>query len=88
MSTLLITGSIVGAVLGIFHALGVYARRIGVGEIRPRVTPTTRLRAGYAALWTAVLWTAFGSYVLILWLVSVPIWIGHRVATALTSAGA
>ena len=80
MSTLLIIGSIVGSVLGIFHAWGVYTKRLREANAwgsQPAVG--VRLRAAYSAVWTALLWAAFGSYVLVLWLVSIPIWIGNRV---------
>ena len=75
MSTVLIVGSIFGAVIGLFHAYGVYARRVGDFPERARQHPVrVRAWASYAALWTWVLWIIFGSYVLVLWLVSVPIW--------------
>lgn len=75
MSTLLLFGTAVGAVLGVFHAWGVYAQRLREVTARgARPSAGLRLRAAYSATWTGLLWTAFGSYVLLLWLVAVPIW--------------
>jgi hypothetical protein len=81
MSTLMIVGSTVGAILGIVHAWGVYVQRIRDAKLRG-VAPGVggRLEAAYRALWTATLWTVFGTYVLVLWLISLPFWVAHRVA--------
>ncbi|MDX1646378.1 MAG: hypothetical protein R3304_04460 [Longimicrobiales bacterium] len=81
MSIVLAIGTAVGFVFGVVHAWGVYRQRLreaaGVGV---SITPGLRLRSAYSALWTVGLWTLFGSYVLVLWLVSVPLWLGSRVA--------
>lgn len=78
MSTLLTIGTLVGLVLGTVHAFGVYARRVRETKMRPAGNAEARLRGLYAALWTVALWTAFGTYVLVLWLISVPFWIGSH----------
>lgn len=82
MSTLLIIGTVTGAALGLVHGCGVYAERLRrVSAVGQSPGPGLRLAALYPAAWTAFLWTAFGSYVLILWLLSLPIWLGHRLAS-------
>lgn len=91
MSTLLLAGTAVGAVLGIVHAWGVYrglVRDLSVGSHRHPMR--VRARAWYSALWTAALWTAFGSYVLVLWLLSVPIWTVYKLGKgrSFTTVGA
>jgi hypothetical protein len=89
MSTLLIIGSITGSVVGAFHAWGVYTHRIREAGTRGSgPSPAVRLGAAYSAIWTFVLWAVFGTYVLVLWLVSIPIWVGHRVSTSRSTSAA
>ena len=64
MTAVLWAGAIVGAVLGLLHAGYVY-RVVAV----PGGT-AAHARAGYYALWTFLLWLLFGTYVLLLWVVS------------------
>ena len=63
-------GSIVGIVLGLIHAVYVY-RVVSVQ------TPETTdpMPAIYYALWTLVLWVLMGTYVLVLWLAGVVLYI-------------
>lgn len=58
-------GSIVGAVLGLIHAVYVY-RVVSVRA--PDNTSPNHMPAVYFALWTFVLWVLMGTYVLVLWL--------------------
>ena len=66
MASLLMTGMVVGALLGAFHAVYIY--RLLATEPPAGATPG-HARAVYYALWTFGLWVIFGSYVLILWLI-------------------
>lgn len=68
MTTVLLVGTVVGALFGVMHALYVY--RLIITEA-PAETPPCRARALYYALWTLGLWLLFGSYVLMLWLIGV-----------------
>lgn len=55
-------GAALGLVLGAFHAIYVYRRRIAAAPAEP-------LAAVYYAAWTLALWTLFGAYVLFFWLI-------------------
>ena len=72
MTSFLLIGSSVGAVIGFLHACYVYRYQV---KERPKALlerpVTTRVGAAYYALWTFFLWVVFGSYVLFLWLLSV-----------------
>ena len=59
MTTMLWAGTAVGAIFGTLHAIYVY--RLVDGHVR----------AGYHALWTLALWLLFGTYMLVLWVISV-----------------
>jgi hypothetical protein len=61
MNTVLWAGTVVGAVFGMLHAVYVY-RLVAVDG---------HIRAGYYALWTLGLWLVFGTYVLVMWVISV-----------------
>jgi hypothetical protein len=88
MSGLLIIGTVAGSMLGVLHAWGVYARRTREAGAREKLTARDRLRAAYFAGWAVLLWTFFGAYVLILWLVSLPIWFAsHLVSRSATPTG-
>ena len=65
MISVMWAGTAIGAVLGMLHAGYVYRAMAKIGGTAARV------RAGYYALCTFVLWLLFGTYVLVLWLVSV-----------------
>ena len=60
MNSVLWAGAAVGAVLGLLHAIYVYRLVAVDGPVR----------AGYYALWTFGLWLLFGTYVLVLWVIS------------------
>ncbi len=61
MNTVLWAGTAVGVVFGLAHA----------GYVYRLVAVDGQLRAGYYALWTLGLWLLFGTYVLVLWVISV-----------------
>ena len=61
MNTVIWAGTVVGAVLGLLHA----------GYVYRLVAVDGHLRAGYYAVWTLALWLLFGTYVLVLWVISV-----------------
>jgi hypothetical protein len=67
MDSFIWLGSTLGAVLGLLHGAHVYrtisARSRGENS-----------RGLYAAAWTLVLWTLFGSYVLALWIIGCVAW--------------
>ena len=71
MDAFLWTGSALGAVLGLLHAVYLYRRRAGRGVAGVRAT------ALYHGLWTFALWTLFGSYVLAFWILGA---VGQSVA--------
>lgn len=64
-------GSVVGALFGLAHAAYVY--RITANEYAEDTGPNSA-RGFYYALWTIGLWILFGSYVLVLWLVSITLY--------------
>lgn len=63
MSLLLWVGTILGAAVGLAHA--VYLWRVSLQEAESRGT------AIYRGAWAVGLWTLFGTYVLALWIVGV-----------------
>lgn len=87
MTVLLIIGTSVGAVIGLLHGCNVYRQE--VGEIPDALLDrpmATRAAAGYYALWTFLLWLAFGAYVFFLWLISLVAYALYR-AVQLTRSG-
>jgi hypothetical protein len=62
MDQFLMLGTILGAVLGAFHAPIVYRQRIVDGDLSPA-------GAAYFALWAFALWTLFGAYLFAFWLI-------------------
>lgn len=60
MDTLLIVGTVLGAVCGALHAHAIHGAR--------RRDGADSGMALYYAGWTFALWTLFGGYLLILWL--------------------
>ena len=60
MSILLWTGTVLGAVIGVIHAIHI---------CREKVMANSPGGAVYAALWAVVLWTLFGAYLLVFWIV-------------------
>ncbi len=72
MTTVLWIGSGFGAIIGLVHACYLYRSFVrqaanALGEY----SALTRAKAIYYGLWTIFLWIVFGSYVLILWILSV-----------------
>ena len=69
MTGFLWAGCALGALLGLVHGVSVYQR------IAPRPAagrgPGGRLQGLYYGLWTFLLWTLFGAYVLAFWLLGV-----------------
>ncbi len=79
MSTLLMIGSAVGVIIGLVHGCYVYVQRTKEDPKKLAEHPVrVRINAVYFALWTLVLWTAFGSYVFNLWLISVVIYSAYK----------
>ena len=75
LSTLMIIGSAVGVIIGLVHAGYVYFQRTRESPKKLAEHPLRiRANAAYFALWTLVLWAAFGSYVFYLWLISLVIY--------------
>ena len=72
MTTLLWTGTIVGALFGLLHAVYVY--RLIAAEA-PADAPAHNGRALYYAAWTLGLWMLFGSYVLALWIIGIVLYL-------------
>ena len=58
-------GTIVGLVLGLLHGGYVYGK---LSRAKSPGGPPQHLRGLYYATWTVILWTVFGTYVLVLWL--------------------
>lgn len=54
-------GAGLGAVFGLLHAISLFRHRIGSGRAGP-------VAALYYALWTVGLWTLFGAYLLVFWI--------------------
>ena len=65
MISVLWAGTAVGTLFGLLHAGYVYRVVSAPGG------STAHLRASYYALWTVVLWLLFGTYLLVLWIISV-----------------
>ncbi len=62
MSEFLWAGAILGAVLGVIHAVQAYRQRVADEGASPG-------RAAYFALWTVALWVLFGAYLLAFWII-------------------
>ena len=81
-------GAIVGAVIGLFHAVYIYRRRASDFPDALAARPVaTRAGALYYALWTFALWVLFGSYVFVLWVVSVVVYGVYLAVKAVTPGG-
>ncbi len=79
MTTLLMIGSAVGVIIGLVHAGYVYFQRSKEDPKKLAAHPLrVRANAAYFALWTLVLWAAFGSYIFNLWLISLVIYAAYR----------
>jgi hypothetical protein len=64
MNSVLWSGTIVGALLGLLHAGYIYRVVSMPGGAAAHSC------AGYYALWTLALWLLFGTYVFVLWMIS------------------
>lgn len=62
MNEFLWLGTSLGAGFGVLHAVQVYR-----GKVEEEGASIGR--AGYFALWTVALWTLFGAYLLVFWIV-------------------
>lgn len=69
MSDFLLLGSALGGVLGVLHGASIY-RKIADRD-STGMAPSGPISGLYYALWTLVLWTLFGAYVLAFWILGV-----------------
>jgi len=67
MASFLLISSACGAALGLLHARNLY-RQIAVRG-QTKILTGVNLRGLYYGIWTVALWTIFGSYVVVLWLI-------------------
>ena len=70
METVLSTGAFIGAVLGLAHGFYLYRRMVATGTARIPSIGLRRIRAAYYAVAAFVLWVLLGTYVLVLWGIS------------------
>ena len=78
MTTALMIGIAFGALLGSIHAGAVFARhRHHARASRQAVPYAVNANAAYFAAWTFMLWVIFGSYVLVLWIMTSFIYAGY-----------
>ena len=62
MEEFLWSGAVLGALLGVIHAVQAYRQRIADEGASPG-------RAAYFALWAVALWALFGAYLLAFWII-------------------
>ncbi|MDH3665335.1 MAG: hypothetical protein OEN23_00215 [Paracoccaceae bacterium] len=60
MQNFLTIGAVIGLLIGLAHALELFQRR------SPQIGS---VGAAYSAIWTVLLWTLFGAYLLAFWLI-------------------
>lgn len=72
---LFMAGICVGAVFGLLHAAYVFRVICADGTADGLGTVG---RALYYAIWTFVLWTLLGTYVLVLWIVGLILWLPFK----------
>lgn len=84
MEYVLRIGVVAGIVIGLLHAGYVFRHVLGDPSGRGRFV-RTGLRACYYALWTLLLWTLLGTYVLFMWIVSVVAYGTSRLVVRLTA---
>ncbi len=86
-STSLWICSVVALGLGLGHALYVYRQEIGeFRTVLTRYPVTIRLRAGYYAAWTLMLWLLLGATVVVYWAMAiVPYLIAKSIRNAHTA---
>ncbi len=61
--TILWVGTVLGTVAGIAHAIDIYRKQ------RARLESGGEGMAFYRGLWAVALWTLFGGYFLVLWII-------------------
>ncbi len=69
MSYILWTGSILGAVIGLLHAVYLYRGRVADARASAEGGITAHAEGAYYGRWALALWIIFGSYVLVLWVI-------------------
>lgn len=72
----LLIGSALGAITGLVH--GIYIYRLRAHFLSANDPAKSRKAGIYYGLWTFVLWTTFGSYVLGFWLLGIVAWSSVR----------
>lgn len=77
-------GLAAGIVIGLLHAGYVFRHVLGDPSGRRRLV-RTGLRACYYALWTVLLWTLLGTYVLFMWIVALVPYGTSRLVVRLTA---
>ena len=70
METVLWAGAVIGAVLGLAHGVYLYRRMVATGPASMPSIGLRRIRAFYYAVAALVLWVLVGTYVLVLWGIS------------------
>ncbi len=70
MEAVLWAGSVIGAVLGVAHGAYLYRNMVTAGRKNMPRVGLRRIRAFYFAVAAFVLWVLLGTYVLVLWGVS------------------
>lgn len=87
MNTALLIGSVFGVVAGLLHA-ACLARRLSARAdfAHSSFAPGRMLTPLYYGLWTLLLWIAFGSYVLYLWLAACCAYGAHRLWRSCSSS--
>jgi len=81
MGSVLLIGSLLGALAGTTHAGAILLHERRAGSL---AQPT----AAWRALWTVALWTLFGTYVLMLWLLASAVYAGYLLRRRLRPASA
>jgi hypothetical protein len=77
-------GVIAGVLIGFVH--GAYVFRHVRGDAGPHGSSLrSALRASYYALWTVLLWAVGGTYVLLMWMISVVVYAIVRLVVRLTT---
>ena len=71
MNSAILIGGAFGAGIGLVHAIGLARRLVARSDFAsPGFSPSGIWTPLYYGLWTLLLWTVFGSYVLYLWLIA------------------
>ena len=69
MTVVLWIGTALGAMAGLLHGLHLYRRWAAwPGAVGASPTAAGRRKAIYRSLWALAIWTLFGSYLLVLWI--------------------